>query len=218
MPHDLQFILEQRHNGYGGRQASFSKNHLLRRMANHVMNRWFNYLFKARILDVVSGMRVIRLAKFKDDAAEDFDVDHQMAAIAVASSMRIQEIPIDYQKRLGIANSVKTSFYDFTCNVERFTTFEEIEEGFYIMKTLTMRGKGLSVSQYIIRFPKVLAPIGDKPILVHIMDYYARYGFNEFILCLGEHGTQIQRSIENEVDYSVTFLDTGLDTHRRPNF
>ena len=44
------------------------------------------------------------------------------------------------------------------------------------------------------------------------MDYYARYGFNEFILCLGEHGTQIQRSIENEVDYSVTFLDTGLDT------
>ncbi|OUX06612.1 MAG: hypothetical protein CBE00_07155 [Planctomycetaceae bacterium TMED240] len=97
--------------------------------------------------------------------------------------------------------------------MERFTTFEEIEEGLYIMKTILLcGGKGFRFLNTSLDLPKVLAPIGDKPILVHIMDYYARYGFNEFILCLGEHGTQIQRSIENEVDYSVTFLDTGLDT------
>ena len=103
MPRDLQYILEQRHNmDMVVGKRPFEKITLLRRMANHVMNRWFNYLFKARILDVVSGMRVIRLAKFKGRVtAVDFDVDHQMAAIAVASSMRIQEIPIDYQKRLG---------------------------------------------------------------------------------------------------------------------
>ena len=66
MPHDLQFILEQRHNmDMVVGKRPFQKITLLRRMANHVMNRWFNYLFKARILDVVSGMRVIRLAKFK---------------------------------------------------------------------------------------------------------------------------------------------------------
>ena len=44
-------------------------------------DRWFNYLFKTRILDVVSGMRVIRLAKFKGRVTAGFDVDHPMAAI-----------------------------------------------------------------------------------------------------------------------------------------
>lgn len=103
MPHDLQFILEQRHSMdmLVGKRP-FEKITFFRRMANHVMNSWFNYLFKARILDVVSGMRVIRLSKFKGRVtAEGFDVDHQMAAIAVAYSLRIQEIPINYQKRLG---------------------------------------------------------------------------------------------------------------------
>lgn len=103
MPHDLRVVLEQRHSmDMVAGKRPFEKITLLRRMANYVMNHWFNYLFKARIHDVVSGMRVIRLAKFKGRVtAEDFDVDHQLAAIAVASSMRIQEIPIHYQKRLG---------------------------------------------------------------------------------------------------------------------
>tara|TARA_B100000953_G_scaffold251316_3_gene214070 strand:+ start:1169 stop:1957 length:789 start_codon:yes stop_codon:yes gene_type:complete len=33
--------------------------------------------------------------------------------------------------------------------------------------------------------PKPMAMVGDEPILVHIMRYYARFGFNEFILCAG---------------------------------
>lgn len=33
--------------------------------------------------------------------------------------------------------------------------------------------------------PKPMLPIGDKPILWHIMKYYASFGLREFILCLG---------------------------------
>ena len=40
--------------------------------------------------------------------------------------------------------------------------------------------------------PKPMVPIGDRPILWHIMNRYAAYGFKEFVLCLGYKGEQIQ--------------------------
>ncbi len=33
--------------------------------------------------------------------------------------------------------------------------------------------------------PKPLVPIGYRPILWHVMKYYAYYGHKDFILCLG---------------------------------
>ena len=33
--------------------------------------------------------------------------------------------------------------------------------------------------------PKPMMPIGTRPVLWHIMRYYAHFGHNEFILCLG---------------------------------
>ena len=33
--------------------------------------------------------------------------------------------------------------------------------------------------------PKPMMPIGMRPVLWHIMRYYAHFGHNEFILCLG---------------------------------
>ena len=33
--------------------------------------------------------------------------------------------------------------------------------------------------------PKPMVPVGNRPILWHIMKFYAHYGFKEFILCLG---------------------------------
>ena len=33
--------------------------------------------------------------------------------------------------------------------------------------------------------PKPMVPIGDQPILLHVMRVYARYGFRRFVLCLG---------------------------------
>jgi glucose-1-phosphate cytidylyltransferase len=33
--------------------------------------------------------------------------------------------------------------------------------------------------------PKPMVPIGERPILWHIMQTYAKHGFKQFVLCLG---------------------------------
>ena len=85
--------------------------------------------------------------------------------------------------------------------------------------------------------PKPMVPIGERPILWHIMKIYAHYGFNEFILCLGYKGEIIKDYFRNfhwntsdvtlklgsnpqiqyhnrheEEDWTVTMIDTGLHT------
>ena len=85
--------------------------------------------------------------------------------------------------------------------------------------------------------PKPMVPVGNRPILWHIMKFYAHYGFKEFILCLGYKAEVIKEYFFNyqrhssdvtlklgeqpeiiyhnkhpEEDWSVTLLDTGLNT------
>lgn len=85
--------------------------------------------------------------------------------------------------------------------------------------------------------PKPMAPIGGRPILWHIMKYYAAHGHKEFILCLGYKGEIIKDYFRNyqwntsdvtlklgaqpevryhtnhdEEDWTVTLLDTGQET------
>jgi len=85
--------------------------------------------------------------------------------------------------------------------------------------------------------PKPMMPIGGRPILWHIMKLYAHYGHKEFILCLGYKGEVIKDYFRNyhwntsdvtlrlgrtpkiiyhtehaEEDWTVTLLDTGLET------
>lgn len=85
--------------------------------------------------------------------------------------------------------------------------------------------------------PKPMVPIGGRPILWHIMKYYARFGHKEFILCLGYKGDIIKDYFRNylwhtsdvtlklgrspqiryhnthdEEDWTVTLLETGLET------
>jgi glucose-1-phosphate cytidylyltransferase len=45
--------------------------------------------------------------------------------------------------------------------------------------------------------PKAMVEIGGKPILWHIMKHYARFGFNEFVLCLGYKGDVIRNYFLN---------------------
>jgi glucose-1-phosphate cytidylyltransferase len=98
-------------------------------------------------------------------------------------------------------------------------------------------GMGMRLREYSDRIPKPLAEIGSRPLLWHLMKYYAHYGFKDFILCLGygagaikdyfveyrEHvsndfvlskgGKQLdllQRDIE---DWRITFVDTGLHSN-----
>ena len=46
-------------------------------------------------------------------------------------------------------------------------------------------GLGLRMGETSARIPKPMIPIGDKPILWHIMNYYASFGVTDFVLCLG---------------------------------
>lgn len=85
--------------------------------------------------------------------------------------------------------------------------------------------------------PKPMVPIGNKPILWHIMKIYSHFGINEFILCLGYKGEMIKEYFykyeilnndftftlgkQNEIQFhtnnsetgwKITFVDTGMKT------
>lgn len=80
--------------------------------------------------------------------------------------------------------------------------------------------------------PKPLQMVGDRPLLWHLMRYYAHYGHTDFVLCLGFGGEHIKRFfldyrtvssdfrltnvgvelLSTEMpDWTITFVDTGLD-------
>jgi glucose-1-phosphate cytidylyltransferase len=54
-------------------------------------------------------------------------------------------------------------------------------------------GQGLRLREYSENVPKPLVPIGDAPVMWHLMKYYAHYGHKDFILCLGHKGEAIKR-------------------------
>jgi glucose-1-phosphate cytidylyltransferase len=52
-------------------------------------------------------------------------------------------------------------------------------------------GKGTRIRGVDDTVPKPMIPIGEVPIVVHIMEHYAHYGHHDFILCLGYLGEVI---------------------------
>ena len=46
-------------------------------------------------------------------------------------------------------------------------------------------GKGTRISEYTKLIPKPMIKIGSKPILEHIINYYMKFGFNDFIIAGG---------------------------------
>jgi len=53
-------------------------------------------------------------------------------------------------------------------------------------------GLGTRLREYSETIPKPLVTIGYRPILWHLMKYYAHYGHRDFILCLGYRGDLIK--------------------------
>ena len=98
-------------------------------------------------------------------------------------------------------------------------------------------GLGTRLREHSDTIPKPLVPIGHRPILWHLMRYYAHYGHTEFILCLGYRGDLIREYFLNyreeltsdfvlrpgtgevqllnrdAADWSITFVDTGLHSN-----
>lgn len=55
--------------------------------------------------------------------------------------------------------------------------------------------------------PKPMVPIGDEPILAHILRSYRRHGFERFVLCLGFKAEVIEEAFAGED--GVTLVRTG---------
>lgn len=75
-------------------------------------------------------------------------------------------------------------------------------------------GKGTRLREETEFRPKPMLPIGNRPILWHIMKTYAHYGHKEFILCLGYKGDMIRDYFRN---YLWHTCDATLVLGRRPS-
>jgi glucose-1-phosphate cytidylyltransferase len=95
-------------------------------------------------------------------------------------------------------------------------------------------GLGTRLREHSETIPKPLVNVGLRPIIWHLMRYYAHFGHRDFILCLGyrgelirefflkynecmsndftlsEGGSRIELHSSDIDDWSITFVDTGL--------
>jgi glucose-1-phosphate cytidylyltransferase len=96
-------------------------------------------------------------------------------------------------------------------------------------------GLGMRLREHSESVPKPMVPIGYRPVLWHVMKYYAHYGHKDFVLCLGykadiikqyflnydealsnnfilaNGGKDIQLLHTDIHDWTITFVDTGLN-------
>ena len=82
------------------------------------------------------------------------------------------------------------------------------------MKVVILAGGfGTRLSEYTDTIPKPMVPIGNKPIIEHIMGIYAKYGHKEFYVALGYKGDVIKKYFKNlKKDWEINLIETGSDT------
>jgi glucose-1-phosphate cytidylyltransferase len=68
-------------------------------------------------------------------------------------------------------------------------------------------GAGTRLAEHTEVRPKPLVEVGGRPLLWHIMQHYAHYGFHEFVLALGYKGEQIKQYF---LDYHVLGRDVTV--------
>src|SRR5437762_1812109 len=105
---------------------------------------------------------------------------------------------------------------------------------FFMKVVLFCGGMGMRMREYSEAVPKPMVPIGYRPILWHVMKYYAHYGYKDFILCLGykantikdyflkydeclsndfvysQGGKKLELVTSDIQDWNITFAETGL--------
>jgi glucose-1-phosphate cytidylyltransferase len=98
-------------------------------------------------------------------------------------------------------------------------------------------GAGMRIRGYADDVPKPMVSIGTRPILWHLMKYYAHFGHKDFIICLGYRGNSIKdyflrydESVSNDFvwsqggkniqylnrdidDWTITFVETGANAN-----
>ena len=84
----------------GMRQMNSIK--FLHRLPNLIHTQAINLLFNSKLHDINSGLRAIRVKKFYALLnAQGFDIEAQITIKAIKHRLKIREIPIEYDKRLG---------------------------------------------------------------------------------------------------------------------
>ncbi len=98
-------------------------------------------------------------------------------------------------------------------------------------------GLGTRLKEFSDTIPKPMVEIGYRPLIWHLMKYYAYFGHKDFILCLGYRGDYIKKYFLNYEEYisndfvmrkggaeinlcnndiedwTITFVDTGLSSN-----
>ena len=82
------------------------------------------------------------------------------------------------------------------------------------MKVVILAGGfGTRLSEYTKTIPKPMVDIAGKPILLHIMKQYAKYGFKDFYIALGYKGEIIKKFFNKKFfDWNVNLIQTGKNT------
>jgi glucose-1-phosphate cytidylyltransferase len=89
------------------------------------------------------------------------------------------------------------------------------------MKTVILcGGYGTRIREVAENLPKPMIPIGEAPILWHIMKYYAQFGHREFVLCLGYKSEVIKNYFlhygTTPTDLTITLGGTTPELKRVP--
>ena len=95
-------------------------------------------------------------------------------------------------------------------------------------------GLGTRIREYPEAIPKPMIPVGNRPILWHVMQYYSQYGHRDFVLCLGYksniikdfflgyrpqafadcvvsgYGSKVELLSPPEEDWRISLIDTGI--------
>ena len=75
-------------------------------------------------------------------------------------------------------------------------------------------GLGTRISEYTKTIPKPMIKINNKPLILLIMQHYAKYGYKDFYIALGYKGKIIKKYFENKKisNWNINLIDTGLKT------
>jgi len=74
-------------------------------------------------------------------------------------------------------------------------------------------GLGTRISEYTKTIPKPMIKINGKPMLLHIMHYYAKHGFKNFYIALGYKGEIIKNFFNKKFfDWNINLIETGKNT------